>query len=815
MPATFQQLSPQLMCLLDPKKDRLVYLVGVEEGGSVDDSVAQVRALLRAAAAPYLHTLALPDHVNKALLKEFPGGAPIITRVPLPPGCEVERQAVQLEAQGDGDGEQRGGKHDEDLERPSGQQQRRSGVLDLLYGPPELRRPGLPGAHAAGGSVPGLAALEAAAGDTVSPLGPAAGPPTDLPDDVASRPKRTRDLMAWLKGASMPVARRRASRTPYKFDWLVEEFNRLGHVTAFLLTPNLLFVRNSIMETLATDYQEQMVQQHLATSGVVMGMEMPDGLEGEDEDEEDGGDGEAVELPVVVLEGDEATDLESLLKAIGMIDSDSDDDDDEDDEAVGADEDEEAGVEENDDEDGSGDLPPEIISVPLLPIVTPGGLSGPQALGGSELPPPPSGVLHVTDSGSDGDAGDLPFSMDLIMSQGPMGWTVTMRHRPDGGSGAGGDGGFRPGLGGAEPVEAQAGKPAWGRVGPGAASAPGGGVGGAGGSANAGGSGSRPDATSSQPMLPPEAAGYAAMDMEQLAEFVLGRNASPEEMREFARAVAQSAEVEEVFGSGASQPVGGGAGVMDFGRWDWVRPGTPPPSLREQLARATGARRGAVTPRRHRLRIPDRVLSLATRQTAAAAEAEAAARRQEPSEGVAARDGEGGNPHSGDGGSGGRHAGAATTVGRGRHSAGPPALTLRRPGGRRGVEVVEVTSRSRTRPAAAAPPSPSARESSGELVEAAVDALHAAPRAAREAVEGLMAFLRGRPTGQPAGGAAVASGGAEPLLGRRSRRGHVGLACGRDAVVVLPVGLMRAVAGAWQQEEERLMHPDLLHGRRG
>jgi hypothetical protein len=36
LPPTFQRLGPELCCLVDPKNDRLVYLLGVDETASAD-----------------------------------------------------------------------------------------------------------------------------------------------------------------------------------------------------------------------------------------------------------------------------------------------------------------------------------------------------------------------------------------------------------------------------------------------------------------------------------------------------------------------------------------------------------------------------------------------------------------------------------------------------------------------------------------------------------------------------------------------------------------------------------------------------------
>ncbi|GIL58547.1 hypothetical protein Vafri_13493 [Volvox africanus] len=308
--------------------------------------------------------------------------------------------------------------------------------------------------------------------------------------------------------------------------------------------------------------------------------------------------------------------------------------------------------------------------------------------------------------------------------------------------------------------------------------------------------------------LPPEAAGYAALDLEQLAHFVLGRQASPEEVQDLARAVAQSAEVEEAFGG-----IAGGQlhplqqqeqqqhGPLGFGpqprKHPWRRPGTQPPSLREALSGVSRSRRSVVTPRRRRLHIPVQVLQLA------------AARWPHESQDLFGQ-AEEGMRHDAIGPVG-LDSDMAPESSEGRKLLS--GLMLRRFGQRRAAE----PGLSAVRAPADADRQRGVQQdaaSQEEITALMLDAYRAAPLLERHAAEALVDFLHGRRhLGYHPDGSRCSEGAKRcDTGGFWSRTGLHGLVRGRDAVVVLPQSLLEATVGAWQEQEQRLMHEDYRGG---
>ncbi|EFJ52599.1 hypothetical protein VOLCADRAFT_86860 [Volvox carteri f. nagariensis] len=300
--------SSELIVLLDPKNERLVYLLSVDNASSADDVAVQMRGLLQAAAAPYVHLMALPAGLRRSLLRQlvglarressyvytahcvfrsitrgqFPGGQPVITQVPLPTdlATALQHQHQQLGKQQQGkvplegvssssaagavephqeEGPQRIPQDDggglsgetEERESPSGSRTwAPGGVLELLYGSSELQPGGLvaEGAAAHASASAGRKEPEAEVLDGGRDLCE-----RDLPDGVLSRRKAVGRLMAWHKGASMRVACRRNERTKYKFDWLIQGLNSIDQLSVAVMTPNIILLRNNVEANLGVD----------------------------------------------------------------------------------------------------------------------------------------------------------------------------------------------------------------------------------------------------------------------------------------------------------------------------------------------------------------------------------------------------------------------------------------------------------------------------------------------------------------------------------------------------------------------------------
>ncbi|GIL81640.1 hypothetical protein Vretifemale_10615 [Volvox reticuliferus] len=305
--------------------------------------------------------------------------------------------------------------------------------------------------------------------------------------------------------------------------------------------------------------------------------------------------------------------------------------------------------------------------------------------------------------------------------------------------------------------------------------------------------------------LPPEASDYAALDLEQLAHFVLGRQASPEEVQDLARAMAQSAEVEEAFGGIAGRqlrplhqqdgeqqqhgPLGLGPQPR---KHPWRRPGTQAPSLKEALSAVSRSRRSVVTPRRRRLRIPEQVLQLA------------AARWPHGSQTLP------GQPDAT--GPVGLDPDMPAESSEGRKLLS--GLMLRRLGQRRAAE----SSVSALAASAGVDKRRGLQQDAvnqEEIPTVMLNAYRAAPPLERHAAEALVDFLHGRrhPGQHHAEGLRYSERAKHcDTGGFRSRTGLHGLVRGRDAVVVLPQSLLEATVGAWQEQEQRLMHEDYRVG---
>ncbi|KAG2499708.1 hypothetical protein HYH03_002643 [Edaphochlamys debaryana] len=384
LPAAFATLAPNLLVLLEPKTRRLVYLLGADLDSSGEGSVAftaELRALLNASAAPYVHLLGLPSDLQQTIRRQLPGGHPVISSVPLPPALAAEAAAAAeaRSRQGPSPSASTSAPAAGDGSSSTGftAQSRGSGggsVLELLYGPE--RCPPASFQRLFPGELPS-AASAAASGDDDEDLdgagGAAAGrawdaTPADLPDEVGSRQKRLPSLSAWMKGASQQVALRRDSRALPRLEWLQHALNTFGTLTALLVAPGVLLVRNNVAETMDLDYiydpemegwepgQPSWGRTPLADGGgsgshgglrvtlppgtVIGGPAEAGGASSEDED----GAGEGGE-DVFLVEGQPVVGLEGLLKAIGMIDEDSDDE--EEGEGAGA----EAGKEEEEEDD--------------------------------------------------------------------------------------------------------------------------------------------------------------------------------------------------------------------------------------------------------------------------------------------------------------------------------------------------------------------------------------------------------------------------------------------------------------------------------
>ncbi|GFR48445.1 hypothetical protein Agub_g10345, partial [Astrephomene gubernaculifera] len=567
LPATFQRLDSQLVVLLDPKHERLVYLVGVDQASGTDAIVSQLRPLLRAASAPYLHLMALSARLRSALLREFPGGRPIITQVPLPAGAAASQgqeagpaaaeEAATAAAAGEGGSSgQEGGEYRE-YEFPRG------GVLEWLYGSreqqqqqKERRREQQQRKRAVGG---GLSSYDAGE-EEEEEGGAAAAPDSDTPDEVMSRRRKLPTHMAWLKGSSQRVALSRERRAPYRLEWLLGQLGSFGPLSIAVATDDIIFVRNAVLANWATDFDPSDYYGELFQHLLELGEEGEEGEGGAGEEEQRGplgvvgGPAGAVLAAVQVDEG-EPRDLRGLLQAIGVIGADSDsEEEDEDDEeeanvaeeehgegegggegggvtvlADGDDEEEDASDadEEEEGEGEEGGLPPvlRILRGPLLPSLqhqpaappqpamqllptssgSGGGASGPdpaaedgevegevEVEGEARVPPPAASLelllagaagggeeeaagggdddddddeeeeAEAVDSDDDDDEDedelfnslfgpvpgwpdaneddDASFNLDAQLSGGPLGWTLSLRVRPDRGGGAAGGG---------------------------------------------------------------------------------------------------------------------------------------------------------------------------------------------------------------------------------------------------------------------------------------------------------------------------------------------------------------------------------------
>ncbi|GIL58545.1 hypothetical protein Vafri_13493 [Volvox africanus] len=298
LPPTFQRLSPGLVVLLDPKHDRLVYLLSFNEAATTDAVTEQLRSLLQAAAAPYVHLMGLPAGLRAGLVREFPGGQPIITNVSLPADLATAFQLQHQEGLRSCSDYQGSHSISRSGEPALGQEAQvtasgpwaRGGVLELLFGSAELQHDGpAEGSTITGGKVKALHGRDEY--------------DRDLPDEVMSRRKTAKRLMSWRKGTSMRVARRRSERTPYKHDWLIQGFNTLDRLSVVVATPNLIFIRNNVDANLGIDIYYQ--------------------REDQESDTGEGGDGtRTVELqpqgPETLPEG-----LSQVLKAVGILNSNS------------------------------------------------------------------------------------------------------------------------------------------------------------------------------------------------------------------------------------------------------------------------------------------------------------------------------------------------------------------------------------------------------------------------------------------------------------------------------------------------------------
>lgn len=315
--------------------------------------------------------------------------------------------------------------------------------------------------------------------------------------------------------------------------------------------------------------------------------------------------------------------------------------------------------------------------------------------------------------------------------------------------------------------------------------------------------------------------------MEQLAQFVLGRHASPEEVQDLARAVAQSAEVEEAFGGLAGlqlgSPVGphtpqsqppssqphhqngvssrsprGAHGGISR-KHPWRRPGTPPRKFQEEMLRTGRRRRSVITPRRRRLRVPSRVLQLAAVRWTQAPPPPPPPPLQAPSQEATI-------------------AGAITSRPGVAHRAGGRRLLSELMLKRFGRSTQPTEEASVPAPVSGPPRSP-IQVLQSEDVCAAVnegmlsqEVLSSRMQAASKAAEALIGFLRGQRPVEPL---QQRWGHVDVGELRQGRTGLPGLVRGRDTVVVLPQELLEASVGAWQLQEQRLMHPDFRSGRVG
>ncbi|GLI61188.1 hypothetical protein VaNZ11_003423 [Volvox africanus] len=433
LPPTFQRLSPGLIVLLDPKHDRLVYLLSINDAATTDAVTAQLQSLLQAAAAPYVHLMGLPAGLRAGLVREFPGGQPIITNVSLPADLATvfqQQQQERLRCCSDYQGSHSNSRSGEpalaqEAQVTASDRWARGGVLELLFGSAKLQHAG----PAEGSTMTGGEVEAGHGGDKYD---------RDLPDEVISRRKTVKRLMSWRKGASMRVARRRSERTPYKHDWLIQGFNTLDRLSVVVATPNLILIRNNVNANLRIDIYYQREDQESDKGERVDGTRtvelqaqgpevLPEGLSqilkavgilnsnSENEGDNNRGDDE------------EAEDLVAILS---MLAEGSDDDQDKDD----ASEKLEGGKEEEQEEEGIAD------GLTLRSLAASDGR-------GQFREILPGVFVRMVDAGiprtgsddddqesagnSDDEDGELDWdtanTLDMQLSPGPMGWTASVR----------------------------------------------------------------------------------------------------------------------------------------------------------------------------------------------------------------------------------------------------------------------------------------------------------------------------------------------------------------------------------------------------